>query len=800
MSDTPKQSPLGANSTASLLQNTGLNINPVAAGYMGTSVDNDTYTPGTTVTSTCLNNLTLAINLGYSAYLATKITSTTYDNLISIGSSTIPALGNSKPPTYVITDPSNTWTGQATTGYGISGDTGQGQSATWIPYSTANNNESVTQWGFMRLYALQAWNEFNYNGIPDGVGMPRYTDFLSSFTSANSFAQNMNTTINTFYYGPNFLNGVYSNMDDLISADVTNVSLSTTLFGQDCITLGKAIDLTQIQKFGLPSVLLQTLKKYNAITQSLSLALLASGLTSSEIESISIKNSSVSTLQEQLIYGAFLIIVGQDLRDILVPLNCKTQGLESLADLLNVQKIFPNSYQTITVPLYNTTQSTNNSKTFYPLYDGTGINGRINTPAVKEIVGTIIPIGNPSVSTQTTGNNIQDLPKGFDSYLVNILPTEIGLAAGAFSYSMQQIKNIQFVEFEKFAQVVYNIETTFNLNLINGSNVPVDTGLMTSGLNTVGLGSGPNRTYTISDFFGCMSGLPYNWSKLTNLILNTQTTALATIYQDLYDAIFNDVPSLDAVVQGYIDDANAEILSIYNTNSNNVQQLNALYEQFGNQLMIEQRSRYIGLPAVPVPRDTNLNPYPMMSINFVDSLSSYAQNTLPHMEAQTIEAICNLDNVGGQSIVGLMRELRNQARLQRVGIYQDNTIPGTLDPLTEKELLCNGVVTYNDNGTPVTTTPSTEVQTIDNVEYQPQPLGALVDVPDYQIPVYVINGKILDVGEAEVPGSLAGSEYVNLVPINLNTTYSSGTRLPASLSVQEAIDQVIHCNCNCWLG
>ena len=814
MSNTPKQSPLGANTTSALLQNTGLNINPVAASYMGVSVDNSTYDLGDIITGTCLYNLTRAINLAYLAYetppTGSKLSSTVYNNLISIGSTTIPALGNAKPPTYVDPGTGDMWSDAgtpATTGYANdvnpdypNNNMGQGQEASWLPYDVTEPNGSVTQWGFIRLFALQAWNEFNYNGIPNGTGMPKYRDFLSSFMTCSSYLRQNNTMINTFYYGSDFLNGVYSNMDDLMTADITNVSLSTTLFGQDCITLGKAIDLTQIQKFGLPSVLLQTLKKYNAITQSLSLALLASGLTATEIESISIKSTAVTQLQEQQIYGAFLIIVGQDLQEILVPLNCKTKGLESLADLLNPIKIFPVSYQSLTVPIYNTDLSINNSKTFYPIYDGTGVNSRLSTPAIKDTIGTIILPGMPATAPETFNNNIQELPKGFDSYLVGILPNDIGIASGAFSYSMQQIKNIQFVEFEKFAQVVYNIETTYNLNLINGSNVPADKTLMKEGWDLIGLGSGPNKTYTTSDFFGCMSGLPYDWKTLYQLILNTQTTALATIYQNIYDAIYNDVPLLDSVVQTYIDDANQEIQDIYDTNSINVQQLNQLYEQFGSQLVIEQRARYLSLAPVATPRDPNVNPLVSVTTSFVDSLPDYAQNTLPHMEAQTIEAISNLNFTSGQSIVGTMREQRNQIRLQKIGVPQDNTIPGTLDAASEKELLCNGTVSYDDNGTTVTTTPSTEYQTIGAVEYQPIPFGSLQTVPEYQTPVYVIDGQVLDVGQATYPGSFAGSNYVNLVPINLNTTYSSGTRLPTSLSIQDAIDQVIHCNCDCWLG
>lgn len=807
--------PLNANVVSSLLQNQGLNINPVAVGYMGTSVNNTTYTPGTTVTSTCLYNLTRAINLAY-PLIGGTINSTTYNNLISIGSSTIPALGNSKPSTYIVSDPSGMWTGQATTGYAISGATGQGQSATWIPYNTTNTNSSVTRWGYLRLHALQAQNEFNYNN-DDPTASIVYSDFLSSFMTVESFIKSINPTINSLVNGTTFLDGVYSNIDDLISGDVTGVSLSTNSFGQDCITLGKVINLTQIDKFGLPSVLLQTIKKYKAITQSLSLALLSSGLSVSEIEAIC--NGATATVQqEQQIYGAFLIIVGQDLIDILVPMNCKTLGLESLADLLNVKKIFPNSYQSLTVPLYNTYPSTNNSKTYYLIYDGNNVSTKINTSAVKAKVGTLVPITKPLINLQKT-QQIQELPTGFDSYLSDILPTDIGLAAGAFSYSMQQIKNLQSVDFEKFSQIVFNVETTKNLNLINGTSIPADETLLNQGINLIGLGSGPNKTYTMSDFFGCMSGLPYDWVTLTNLILATQTTTLTTIYTNLYNDILAGVPSLNTVVQGYIDAANAEILNIYNANSTQVQELINLYNQFGSQLLIEQRARYIALPPVPVPRDTRLNPYPSISITFTNSIPQYSSNTLPHMEAQTLEAISDLSLIGGQSILGSMRESRNSSRLNYIGVPLDNTIPSKF--YNDKELLCNGTASYTINNTTYTTIPSSLSQSIDNVTYTPELAGQLLMpgsplpnqnnnpykilnmpvIQSIQSPVYVTNNGIpLDTGQAMYPSSFAGSPAMNIVPINLNSTYASGESLPAQYSVSEAINQVVHCNCDCWLG
>lgn len=400
MSQSGKQSPLGVNVNGSLLQNIGFYINPVAQGYMGTSKTNTDYTMGTVVGGTCLRLLAYAINDAYTRGVVaqTPTGTSTYDNLISIGAGTIPALGDSKPPTYIVSDPSARWQGEATTGYSEVGDTGQGQSATWIPYNTNNANKSITQWGYLRLPALQAWNEFNWNGIPDGAGMPEYKDFVSSFLTLDGFVRYSNTAINAMKQGQTFLEGTYSNMNDLISADITGVSLSTTAFGQDCITAGKIIDLSKILKFGLPSVLLQTIKKYNAQTQSLSVALLSSGLISSEIDAITRGTAaSISKEQEQRIYGAFLIIVGQDLADILVPLNCKTEGLYSLADLLNIKKIFPNSYRSLTVPIYNANPGPTNSKTYYPIFEENAVSIRIESPEVKAIVGTVVPPGLPPI-------------------------------------------------------------------------------------------------------------------------------------------------------------------------------------------------------------------------------------------------------------------------------------------------------------------------------------------------------------------------------------------------------------------
>jgi len=401
MSDTGKQSPLGVNTLSSLLQNIGFNINPIMVTFTGSSTTASSATQlGKIVNETCLRLLTYAINDAYTRGApnsGTTVSNAVYDNLITIGANSIPALGNTPPTTY-------DWTGYPNWVYDTS----------TTPQPNYNHTNSVTQWGYTRLFALQGYNEFNYNsGLSADSGA--YKDFLSGFMSSYSFIEYSNESILAVHNSQEFLDGTYSNMNDLITADITGVSIATTVFGQDLIASGKAINLQSIATFGLPSNLLSTLQKNNAITKSVSLALIASNITATELEQILGNISSVTKDQERKIYGAFGIILGQDLKDVLVSLNCKTVGLESLADLLNPQKLFPNSYQTLTVPVYNTVGGNANSKIYYPIYVNEGLNSQLNSPTIgSQLVNASAGKSVTEVSTDTIAAPVWDNQGGGD--------------------------------------------------------------------------------------------------------------------------------------------------------------------------------------------------------------------------------------------------------------------------------------------------------------------------------------------------------------------------------------------------
>ena len=560
---------------------------------------------------------------------------------------------------------------------------------------------------------------------------------------------------------------------------------------------------------------------------------------------------------------------------------------------------------------------------------------------------------------------IQQFPVGFGSYLAGILPPDIATSAGAFSVSMQQITNISSIPIEKFAQVVTNIETIAGLP-INSTNVPVDTTLVSGSLPLIALGSGPYGTYTMSDFFGCMTGLPYIGIDINGLMNAIETPALYDIYNQIYLAVTwqqatfavttterpqsveispgvyvydwqyqitgtsitnpgggytrngapapggdyyyptgspygtgiapsggvllstnpdtdsNKVPgtygrminlvvantpgtwvtyatgqssaspvkpnieyrlpappttvssypytgasnsaygtagwpSMNSVVQTLIDDANREILAIQTANQLLSQQLNTNWNYTGTQLTIEQRALDTALP-VPVPPASNVVPdlaqYPTTPIAFTDSVPQFALNTDPHMQAQSIEAIANICSPGGQSIVGMMREARNQARLNEIGVPLYNNISDGLPSGDNKKLVANGSVA---NSAPAKLG---QVDCTTGDEINPSPYGFYnPNNNDYYVtnPNFIGNGgnggngagsnsgsgvstlvPAVDTGNSEVPGSFAGSLYTNLIPSNLNVLYTSKNLLSSTYTIPEAIDEVIRCNCDCW--
>lgn len=782
MSFSGKFTSLGLNTQSQLMSNQGLTISPDAQLYQGSWI-NGTYTPGSLTSSTVLDRITRALPNFLNNCVPSKLSVANWRNLLKIGSSTIPALGNSMPSTFVPTYAGyGSWEYKSVDSYGnITGSGTLAKVADIYPpknygkektysyvYQEHNDYAWITGWpgknswqktsddfsaahypqvadtglidydtyfsqGFIATIARQAYYEFWYNYQTRRSN--QYQEFLNMLTQCYQFRQSSNKLIASFVNTQTFIKGNYSNINDLTTSDIAGVSLSLKEFGNDLIRLGKSLDLTNIHVFGMPSKFLLNAQNNGALTDSLKFALLYNDLTITEVSNILLPGYTPTTEQEKKIYDALLMIQGQDLLDICITLNVATSGLTSLADLISPIKMFPNSYQSLTIPAYNT--QTLSSKNYTLIYSGSNVN-----------------------------TNIQN----WGDYLTGILPEDLALACGAFMMTMNQIKNIRQMECEQLAQVVSNLEVTNkDLSLINSEDAtPGNVSLATQGLEQLSFGTGNGGTYRYCDFLGAMSGYPYidYYKQISTLLSQLSTTNIENIYIKLYQkSLGNDwaLPSSGTTTNAYklfkattaasagsntvnvTSDATAVIsngdvvtfesndyittpvtnsytvtgvtaTSItftpglanavsandfvfkyetdYNTSVSNLttaantaiavvaandsvtaNQLNYYWGQLGKQLATEQRAIVLA-----VKKSSNVYTGAESSVieNFVRAVPDYALETEYGQIAPILEAISDLSTVGGQSLVAMMREARNAQRLINTGGELDNDVPDTL--------------------------------------------------------------------------------------------------------------------------
>jgi hypothetical protein len=841
MSVTGNFTSLEFNVLSALTQNQGLTINSRASSYQGTW-NNGTYSAGSVTNNTVLKKLTDSLPLFYG-----NLNVNTWRSLISIGNGICPALGNSKPATFV-----PTYAGYGTWQYVTKDDfnnvTGTGPltmtSEVYPPrnygiektysyiFQEKNDYAYLTGWpgrnswqkttddfaaaypprpsdttyidydlyfknGFIATVAQQAYYEFWYNYASRRPN--QYAEFLLSIQTCADFMSNQNRTIASLYNNLTFLRGNYSNINDLTTSDISGVNLAFRDFGNDLIRLGKAINLNDIHVFGLPSKLLLNLQAKNALTEALRFSLLYNELSTTELNLI-LSGAYVPTVeQEKKIYDSFGIVRGSDLNEIKIIINCSTDGLTSLADLLNPLKMFPNSYASLTVPEY--TIADPSYKIYKLIYSGNNVN--------------------PDIA-----NNGQ--------YLSGILPPDQAKACGAFMYTMNQIKNIRMIDFERFSQVIANLEVTNqNLPLINSSqSTPGNTDLTNTALELTAFGTATGGTYNFCDFFGAMSGVPYNlWYSRVQALLNEISTAtLTSIYNQLY-TLATTAPGDNSQASALIAAANSEIANIAAANPSAVNTLNYYWSKIGTQLSTEHAATALAV-------QQTINIYQTSNVSnletFVKKLSDYALKTGQFDIATVIENISDTTTIGGQSIVAVMRESRNAKRINNMGGELDSDLPTTLTPglASARATVTNGQITsvqVTSGGTGYGDPVDTTISPNDYVPQQEQTIACECCEPDaiispqggvfggsgngasietvlddfgsvreiivtnsgagyndsYPPPVYVANPPIpIRLGRSTVPGSFAGSPYTGQTPVSDNLLSAPNSSYTVSQAIQ----------------
>jgi hypothetical protein len=172
--------------------------------------------------------------------------------------------------------------------------------------------------------------------------------FVQALNLTLAYTETTNVFINSAVNSQTYLGNTFTTFNDLITGGATSVNLATQVFGQDLINLGQLIDLDNLDNLGSPLALFQRLLAVTGQIPLLELILVAEGVPEEIAINIANPTTSASDSVQKLMYQAMTKISGDLLNQILQALGVTTVGINTMADLLNPVKLFPNSYQSLT--------------------------------------------------------------------------------------------------------------------------------------------------------------------------------------------------------------------------------------------------------------------------------------------------------------------------------------------------------------------------------------------------------------------------------------------------------------------
>jgi len=651
--------PLQLTAASALLANTGIDPLPAALTTAVASFNAGSPIP---------NFLTAVAN--YTA--ASFANATTLSSLLTIGNTNIPALGDRIPAAFTNLTP------VSTTPAGFSG----------LIQQTGNN----------------------YLGNSD-VGR-----FSQGFMAVQGYINTTNQYINSAVNAQTYLGPTFTNMDTLTTNSINDVNPEFGNFATDLTNQGNLTNLNDLRMYGTPAGLLRQLaaegNMVGGVFGPVQTPLLAAGLSTNNIQTLLTGADTVSDNEylrlQQLAYQGMTNVTGTDLDQVLSILEVTTPNITSMADLLDQTKIFPNSYTTLQtpspvgpVPVYGPDGSVNmnladNVSAYLAAPNGCEDLGKVIPPAqavsnkavqvafeqITNITNTTLP------ALAATVNTLPRTPWNINTtYLANNLvanaPAVNGLAQlspdTVFYRAQQDVPvgtSINNTDYWLPTTAGCGLSTMSGLPLIQAQTTAITSSVASYFSSNVATGSGPDGTITTCDVIGTAidSGniaaqLNIARSAIANIVI-LDASNIANI-NSAYLAIAGAANA--TVVVANITRANGNITNIYN-NANtqvvaNVTRLNTAWSAIANVLSTEKTYQtsagidYFNLQAGEK----------VSTMSFVQQLPVYGTQTSSCGPAYFIEQIANTSIIGGQAIIGVMREGKNNQCLGEARLNVDTT-------------------------------------------------------------------------------------------------------------------------------
>jgi hypothetical protein len=635
--------------------------------------------------TTVIANFIAAVNFYKSQSFAT---SSTLTSLLSIGSTVCPALGNSIPAS-----PVGTYTYL--------------NSEYLINYLGAVDGSTIDPSGFSNLIE-QTCAAYLGNGD--------YGRFSQGFVAVQGYIASTNQYINSAVNANQFLGPTFTNMDSLTTAGISGANSDLEKFGTDLAKQGNLVNLQNLDLYGTPAALVQQISRQAGVNRqavpALQSALAAVGLTNSDIENIVTDNrvglnrpnglsqNDFDRIQKN-VYLALSLVSSDDLAQILSILDVTTPNITNLTQLLDPVKMFPLSYPTMltptpagAVPIFGAGGSVNSSITpivnsYLPTASGCDELGKIIPPA-DAVANKAIEVGLKQINNIAT-TTLPELANAIlgtvdrdwdptQEYLANdVVKVDSGAAPTFYRAKSPGCTpgNFEVPAGVDITNTNYWTETTLgglntmaDLPLIQAQTTPVPASVTQFFATEVATGTGPCGVLTTYDVLG----LALDSNDFATR-LNTATTAINTLQGAGSLATLNTaytnilLAANDAAVITQIANANAAIAAL--SANPNVTTLNTAWTYMANLMNIS--AKYTSQAGVDYfllqAGDTN------STKSFVQNLAYYGRLTAQGDAAEFLENLADTTTLGGQAIIGAMREGRNQERLNARGLYNNTQVP-----------------------------------------------------------------------------------------------------------------------------
>lgn len=603
---------------------------------------------------------------------ASFATASTLTSLLTIGNTTIPALGDSIPAAFTNLTPVSS-----------------------VPA------------GFAGLIQ-QTGNNYLGNG---DVGK-----FSQGFMAVQGYINTTNQFINSAVNAQTYLGPTFTNMNALVTNSISAVNPDLGNFATDLTNQGNLTNLNDLRLYGTPAGLLRQLaaegNMIGGVFGPVQTPMLAAGLSAQDIGTLLAGPDTVSDNEylrmQRLAYQGMTQVTGTDLQQVLNILQVTTPNIGTMADLLDQTKIFPNSYTTLQtpspvgpVPVYGTDGSVDMN-----LADNVSV--YLASPTGCEDLSKVIPpaqaVSNKAVQvafeqitnvTNTTlpalAATVETMPRRpwliNNTYLANDLvanaPAVNGLAQLApdtvFYRAQQDVPagtDITNTAYWLPTTAGCGISTMTGLPLIQAQTTAIDSTVATYFSGTVATGSGASGTITTCDVIGTAidrsniaAQLDIARSALANIV-TLDASNIANI-NSAYVAIAGAANA--TVVTANITRASGNITNIYN-NANaqvvsNVTALNGAWSTIAN--VLSREKTYQNFAGIDY---TNLQAGERVSIMaLVQQLPVYGTQTDACGPAYFLQQVANVSILGGQAMVGALREGKNNQCLGEAGLAVNTT-------------------------------------------------------------------------------------------------------------------------------